>query len=341
MALRIAVENSTWNNIGDGFYQESITNIIESVAPDADVVSFDGPITRAFKVSDTQRYNGRMFDSRRLVDADLYVLSGPILGAALHSDYGGLIESLHRRGLPYIILSAHGADKPELVRKNRELLEKFPPLAFSTRDDITFANYRGIAQMEWKGVCAAFFVGYVNRRYEVKSELPYILSSFYTEPDPYLTYPEINEDRFDPEKLKIKRRTLPVWKLSRHFQGMLAYQTSIHGHEIIRPVHDIAYKFPHLNFCAPGRYLSYNPICYLSLYSGASLVVSDRVHACAAGIAHGIPGILIGKFDRAALFETGNIVCKRGQVLYPNMEAIHQRYHEFSDFIRQIIGRLN
>lgn len=42
----IAVENSTWNNIGDAFYQTSICQMLARALPQCEVVTFDGPIVR-------------------------------------------------------------------------------------------------------------------------------------------------------------------------------------------------------------------------------------------------------------------------------------------------------
>ena len=51
--MKIVVENSTWNNIGDAFYQFPLYKILKNTLKQHDVYMFDGPIYRSFKIPNT------------------------------------------------------------------------------------------------------------------------------------------------------------------------------------------------------------------------------------------------------------------------------------------------
>ena len=41
--MKVIVENSTWNNVGDAFYQFPLYEILKSILKEDDVFMFDGP----------------------------------------------------------------------------------------------------------------------------------------------------------------------------------------------------------------------------------------------------------------------------------------------------------
>lgn len=337
--VRIAVENSTWNNIGDGFYQTSLTTSFAEIRPEARLAEFDGPMERAFRV----RQGGvakPWYDHRFNVAADVYILSGPILEQAFLTYYGDFIRAISARGARYMILSAFAKPHDGSLERNLEFLRRYPPLAFSSRDNPSFDAYAKISDRSFRGICSAFYISSIPYVADVEEIQPYIVSSFYTRPEPLLKIDAVDAAAGKWDTLKIDAKEWKAWRLTRHFQFLAPRQSEVAGHRIVRPVQDLGYKFAHLNFPVPNRYLSYNPRAYLSVFKGASVVVSDRVHACVAGLTFGRPAILLGKFDRAALFHAHDVVHRENGVMHADLAKIASLRSSFHGFLDEALASI-
>lgn len=338
--VRIAVENSTWNNIGDGFYQSSLTTSFSEIRPGAAISEFDGPMERAFRVK-----KGGMahpwYDHRHNVAAEIFVISGPILERNFLPTYGDFIRAISARGARYLLLSAFAKLHDGSLDDNLAFFREYPPLAFSSRDDPTFEAYGKISDRSFRGLCSAFYLSSIPHIADVEPQQPYVISSFYTRPEPTFAIEDSAAARGDWAKLRVDAPEWPMWKISRHLQFMASRQAEIAGHRIVRTVQDLAYKFDHLNFPVDNRYLSYNPKCYLSVSKGASLVVSDRVHACVAGLSFGKPAILVGAFDRAALLHVHDVVDMQDGVMRADLDRIAAVRAQFHAFLDEALSSIN
>jgi polysaccharide pyruvyl transferase WcaK-like protein len=298
----IWVENSTWNNIGDGFYQSSLVYQLRKLFPRVNIVEGDGPMLRTFRPS--RHFEKNVFEAMNFQTADAYVFSGPML-RQLWWRYESLIKRLHSEGKPYFIFSASAADASEQdCIEIERFFKKYPPAALSLRDNEQYEFLKGIVPNAISSICLAFLMGELPVA-EVDYKTPYIVSSFYKNFEPNWVKPAGNELPNIEETEPINQR---AFTLLRHFEWLKPGPKKVGNYAIIRVRHETTCSFSHLMFRKSNSYCSMNPLVILSIYKGAELVVSDRVHACVAGLSMGKVARLIVVDKRANLFKQHGIV---------------------------------
>lgn len=300
----IAIESSTWNNIGDAFYQNSMINIFKSVFPNKNVVSFDGPPNRAFR---PRKRKKNVYDARFITEASHYVISGPILGIRFMEEYAPLIKEIIQRGRSYSMLSLHAsADGKDLI-EILDFLEKFPPTAFHTRDEPTFNKIKEISNVGMNGICFAWFVSKLPGLPDLSLGSPYVCVSYYRNFEPILTNIDGNISSFidsDIKRVWPKKRTFyeKYWRFFRFLDYKKVVPERLGKWKVIRPVQGFTFH-PDLTYSRKNSYISYNPSNFLSIYKYSDGVVTDRVHSGVAGLSFGKP-VIVEKVDsRFALFD--------------------------------------
>ncbi|WP_160311506.1 polysaccharide pyruvyl transferase family protein [Rhodopirellula islandica] len=323
------VENSTWNNIGDGFYQFSLYYMLKSVFADADIAMLEGPIERAFR---PRNFKDNAFKLNLIQEADLFVLSGPIMSVSFIEEYGGLIKKIIASGKKYCLLSVHGNGKAQ--KENLDFLSRYSPVAFSSRDPQTYELYKDCCGKSLNGVCAASLVSKTCPVADICESERYVTVSFYEAFEPPI---EAGEDGaiHAPRKRIEKERH---WKWMRHLEWMRRYPSDIDGVKIIRPVHDIGYKFSHLNFAKPNSFLSYNPLSYLSLYKQTELTVSNRVHAVLPTLSFGNPAVYYGTTARNGVFERLGIDLRYGCEIRVPQATLDKEFFVMTQFLESSLG---
>ncbi|KAA8732063.1 polysaccharide pyruvyl transferase family protein [Acinetobacter qingfengensis] len=334
--MKILVENSTWNNIGDGWYQYSLFYLLKKLYPQARLVMGEGPIQRAFRLSDEQQKNNAL----NLLDwqaADVHIFSGPML-KSLIPHYGLAIKKLKERGAQYAFISVSGTalTSSEIVEIGT-FLRQYPPLLFSTRDVETYNNFKEYVPNAYNGICTAFLVDKTIELDTFKLDKPFFVSSFYTENEPNFT----NNGDFNIENLNVEHRSnlyhLP-YKYSRHLNYRLPQQEEVSGRKIVRLIQNLNTKFNHINFALPNSFISFNPISYLEVIKSAEFVVSDRVHACAVSLACGHPARFMFNTPRAGIFDRLKFDYKSNRgIMYPNDDLIKDEMEKLSKVILQSI----
>jgi len=330
--MKIYIENSSWLNIGDFFYQESIFNIFKEIftAEQFKIKCFDAPIKRSFKINN-KFFLKNAFELRNYLDGDIYVLSGPILGEEFINSYGKFIETIKSNGKEYLILSAHGKD----ISENKKFLEKYPPLAISTRSSETYKIYNSFSKNSFDGICNAFFL-------PIYLDVPnfiypkYILKSFYSTFEPKVKLNLINQ-KIDLENISLSLKKKFLWKISRHFNFLTKNEDQLEGFNVIRPIHDLSYKFHHLNFAKKNSYISYNISNYLSVYKSSDLVISDRIHSVVIGLSLNIHSDLCGNWDRATLLDRLKLKKINNCYLPPEKKQINNELENYKNWLRSII----
>lgn len=329
--MRVLVENSSWNNIGDGFYQFSLFNLLKKEFPQHDYAFLDGPSSRSFRYSD--RFAKNVFKAEDVQDSDLYVFSGPILNSRFMLDYAPLIKKLNNRGAKYAIISAHG--DPKSANSIRTFLQSFPPILLASRDRATFNLYCSSNFPTYDGICTASLVSLTCEVGETVKSRPYIASSFYNGYEPKFEVFTSEAGITGISGIESWKPT-PQWRLWRHLEWMTkTYPKSIKGYEIIRPVHDIGYKFSHLNYARANSFLSYNPLIYLSLYKGASLTVTNRLHAAIPTISFGNPAVYVGATARNGALDRLGLKDYQGKTITLSSEIIQNEYEALVRAMRE------
>lgn len=323
--MKILIENSTWNNIGDAWYQTSLYHLIKALYPNDEVYCGEGPIKRAFRIKSPHQLSNslNLFEYQ---DADIYIYSGPILKTQFLRDYAGHIKHLceNKKSYALISVSGTGLDQEE---KNAvgDFLVKYPPLFFSSRDEETYYNFKPYVKNIYNGICTAFLVDKTMKLQHFKLEKDFFISSFYTELEP--TFNLSKNKPFSIENIEVKHHKsilgLP-FKYSRHFDFLRKHQTELSNHLIIRTVQNLNTKFNHINFSTPNSFISFNPISYLNLTKSSLFVISDRVHACAIALACGKPTRFLFSTKRAGIFDRMGFNYKNNNgIMYPNDEKIN------------------
>lgn len=325
--MKIAVENSTWNNIGDAFYQLSLQNIFSELFPSVELCSFDGPGKRAFRPG---KHSVNMADFRPNVDADHFVLSGPILGSNFLEHYGSFIKSIVKGGKSYSLLSIHfwsNFDPGPVL----EFLKQYPPLAFHTRDAPSFDIAGNVADVSFSGICFAFFVSRIPNIPQLTFDHPQLAVSFHSGPEPKISFSNPNADHITDVGLSVGKSSRLLWRFKRHLEYRTSLPISIGKYGILRPVHGF-YPLPHLIFSKPNSYITYNPLNMLGVYKSVEAVVTDRVHAGIAALSFGNPASVEQVDGRFAIFDTLPLE-RRGGVFLPNPDAVNSEYDRLAQWL--------
>ncbi|RWC35148.1 MAG: polysaccharide pyruvyl transferase family protein [Mesorhizobium sp.] len=334
--MRIAVENSTWNNIGDAFYQTSLQHMLTRSFPEASVFSIDGPVERAFRPG---RFARNAFDISDVYDADHFVFSGPILTSRFPVLYGDLIRRIHERGRSYSLLSVHAYVEGAELEATRELLRRYPPRAIHTRDRSTFNKLQGICDCMLDGICFAYFVGTLPGVPNVSTSDEYVCVSFHSQREPRLVLDTPNARELVTADLRVKFfNKLPstLWRGARHLDFLRRHPQRLGQWRIVRPVHG-QYPFNHLTFGRPASYTTYNPLSFLAVYKGCSGVVTDRVHAGVAALAFNKPAWVQRLDGRYELFRHAPVQ-KRGDFLVIRPDALQAEWLRHTSWLRGVFA---
>jgi hypothetical protein len=343
--VSILVENSTWNNVGDGFYQFPIFYLLEAMfGHHSNVSMIDGPVERAFRLGSNlkNRFRNNAFEISSLYQGDIYVFSGPILNANFLSHYASFIKMLKQEGANYLILSSHSSLDSESEQLNDiiDFLSLYPPLGVSTRDVYTFNLLSPHLENCYNGICCAFYAYLLLPLPKFKVDRKYVTISFHKSFEPDIKI-EIEDQTISNVTLKPYRLSKHIgsWRLLRHGEFLRPLPKSISNYEVIRPHHGIGTSFFNVDFSKPNSYLSFNPLSYLSLYQNSSLTISDRVHACVATLANGRPALFYSNhispddkrhfiFDRAPLIKDP----KTG-LYHTNLKGIQTEFTDFQSWL--------
>ncbi|WP_062527377.1 polysaccharide pyruvyl transferase family protein [Demequina rhizosphaerae] len=320
----VGVENSSWNNIGDGFYQFSLLRLLEREFPDHSIRMFDAPARRSFKASGVDQ--DRIFDTRFDLEVDVMVFSGPIFGAHFMRDYAPLIRRQVARGGRFMFVSVHGDGSS--ASEITEFLREYPPMLLATRDSATFERYTSPKYASYDGVCTASLVSITcaDDVVDTCAEAPFVTASFYEgyEPEFHILYDDDGGVRSVSGLEGWSRHKR--WRVMRHLEQFRKYPASVDGMRIVRPVHDISYPFNHLSFARDNSVLSYNPFVYLSLYKSTTLTVSNRLHAALPTISFGKPAAYIGATPRNGALERLGLHNHQGGLLRIGRDVLDNEY---------------
>ena len=328
--MRIAVENSTWNNIGDAFYQSAIMQILTECFPDDRIVPFDGPITRAFR---PRRFGDNAFDVRKWVEADHYVLSGPILGAMFISDYIPFLKILKQQGKTYSLISTFGRGTAPVEAEIEAFMAEFPPLVLHTRDGVTYEKYARFARSAYNGCCFAFFVRMLPEGQRLAPDHPYVCASYHSMPEARFGLERTGSGAADLESVSVElRSTFLPWNLARHVDFLTSVPRSVNGFEVVRPVHSF-YPLPHLTFNRPNSFITYNPLNFLSIYRHCEIVFTDRVHAAVAALSFGKAAHVVRVDDRIELFKRIGVARNAAGVMTLEPAEIDREYAAVRDWL--------
>ena len=204
------------------------------------------------------------------LDADYFIFSGMMLDPFIIKINERSFRAASKRG-KVVFLSVGGESySPEEENYVKKFLRELKPYVLVTRDKTTFDNYRNISYYCYDGIDAGFYVRWAFRPPRLNID-DYIVLCF---------------DKLAPPRVPS-------------------------GYNVIRTHHALRIDlYPELfekYLSEDNVFISDNPYDYLIVYSNAREVHSDRVHACVAAMAYGVPCRLYYETKRAELFRRLNV----------------------------------
>ena len=325
----IAVENTVGPNIGDGIYQFCIFEILKLNFPRSNVFMIDSPIKRHFNKSGL--FKNKLIDVRYIYSADLFVFSGPIIGGNFMEHYGHLIKYLKKNNKEYALLSIHC--DPELSMDIIKFLKKYPPILFSSRDNETYEILNDISKHSFKGICNAFFCSLLFPSAISKNQ-KYITTSFYQKKEPKISFSLDKNGEISIQTLNVNNLLDFENSFIKHFEFLFNSQSHHLNYKIIRLNHDISERFNYKKIGKNNTYISHNPYTYINLYSGTSLTIADRVHACVPTLSYGSPCYFDHSTVRSRLFNAAQLNIQNKIIYPPKKKDLIEKYNRYVSFLK-------
>jgi hypothetical protein len=347
----IAVMTGYWStNIGNSFFQIGAKYVLREAFPQAQVVlAADQP--GYYRVSRGNPENA--FIPLEHIPMDYLVILGPFLRPEYKRIWGETIKKLSARGVRIMILSAGMMDySKELIEKSRRWLGEVQPYVFTTRDEETYHNFADLAEHSFNGIDAAFFISDLYDPVPLDID-EFVVFNFDKIPEPYIKVRDgsdcINEANYafhyDDSTWCFNQPTLRTGLARRYrifsflapfLRPKSSYPGKIDGKRIIRTDHRFNPLLLGKAYKGPNSFVSDIPWPYLDIYSQASCVFSNRVHACVAALTYGKPAMLFYKTPRARLLQrvgANNITQKPCTI---PIERLEREKRAMLDFLQQV-----
>ena len=313
-------------NIGNDIYMANIDRCLRLILPNTvNIVS--KPLIRPFLLRRSAKQIGKYafslnkiidISAPKFLDVDLVVLSGPLISDRNGNEFIRFMEYLKYHSIPYAFLSAGSYRySPDEVAYWTQILDQYPPIVFSSRDDFTYNAYAKYAKFSLKSVCTSLF-----------SSINFPIAKV-----------ESLVGCWDDNNLMSYSDVLR-WIHAEGYSDNFIYRPIIDPFAIgnILKLKIVRSPVPCL--------LSNSFLDYLAYYSQTSLMISSRVHCCAPTLSYGGEAVLVNKTGRRALFDSAGVNSRplkadnSVSVLSISEEKIKNRYDEFMRFLASSVGEM-
>lgn len=315
---RVAYIGGCWStNIGNGFFNLGADYVLKQIF-DSDKVNMI--MDQSAFTPGWTRKKGNIpwaINYWEHLDVNYVVFLGPIISKAFLAIWKPTLDTLKKRDIKYMILSA-GMMKydNDVIAEIKEYFKENPPYVITTRDRTMYDTFKDCVPNIYDGVCFAFFVPDYYKPF--KTDLGDVMAINFDkidEPHIYIDEPDRKVDaEFDFEGhhygMKFKGLAGICLKTDR-FTDALIYAASplprgkrpdkIGDFTIIRPDHRYNPMFVRKAFRYPNSFCADIPHTYANIYANTKLTISDRVHACALTLAYGNAAYLLAKTSRSGL----------------------------------------
>lgn len=251
------------------------------------------------------------------LEVDYVVLLGPIVSRRFLPIWKETLDTLKRRGIRYMILSA-GMMKydDDVIAEVKEYFKENPPFVITTRDRTMYETFKDAVPNIYDGVCFAYFVPDYYKPFKTNfGDVLAINFDKIDEPHIYVDEPDKKVDvKFDFEGHQYGMRFKGFAGLglkTDRFTDALIYAmsplpretrpTKIGDFTVIRPDHRFNPMFIRKAFRYDNSFCADIPHTYANIYANSKLTISDRVHACALTLAYGNSAYLLAKTGRSGL----------------------------------------
>jgi hypothetical protein len=312
---KILVFGSCWpTNIGNAFVHIGIINSMkEALGSSAEIHHFGAMSSYLFWTNNSLNNN---LNIGEIATFDYVVVGGMTQCEGYFESIEPTLNALVKNGTK-IIIAGGGAGhySPQEVIAVREWMKKIPIAAFISRDEYSFENYADLATSSFNGLDSAFFVsdGFCPLPLNI-SGFNIINFDFFQEPGLVNAGKQLNVPNNNSKEVNVSKPSSKTEILQKFFSNSdkqhklpeldIPY-LDMEGRKVIRTHHA-----PWPTFSIPNQFekndtlISDLPSDYLTLYSQAETVYSDRIHACVVTLALGNKAMLFGRDNpRIKMFE--------------------------------------
>ena len=345
---------SASNNIGNIFFALGTQYLFQQVFPDAEIVLLSDQAAY-WRLIPGPKYRVEPKNSLRYldyIDADYMVLTGSLLTAQFPRVWEKTLRQLYARGTKLMLVGVGHYDySPQEVEICRNILKKYPPYVFISRDSETYENIYDLAEHSYDGIDGAYFVTDFYK--SIPTTLPpYVVMNFDRRPEPILKVsgPFNAQDSyafdFAGKQWLVsfpKVKSAVANRLGKAF-GYVAWPFGLHGsnqakvgeYSIIRTDHQINPIMLSRIFRGPNSFAGDLPYSYLNLYSQTELTLSDRIHAVLITLAFGKPAMLFSRSGRASIIERLGVTTIKQQPSYLDLKRLEMEKEAEKDFLRSV-----
>ena len=347
-------------NIGNAFFALGIRHLLETVCPDARVILLSDQ-SAYLNFIPGPNYRREPKNSIRYIDhirPDYIVLAGSLLTEEFPRVWETSLQMLHRAGTRILLIGVGHYDySPREVAFCRDLLKRYPPYVFISRDRRTYEGLHDVAEYSYDGIDGAYFIPEAFQ--PLNTDLPpYVVLNFDKTPEPRietlsnslsrlgdLWYETINfgfqgqEWQVQFPKIRLAASRL-VGKSFSFILGPLGLhgtkQRQVSGLAIVRTDHQLNPIMIRRLFRGPNAFAGDIPYTYLNIYAQTELTLTDRVHAALVTMAYGRPAMLFSQSGRALIIERvgGKRITREPTIL--DMDVLTREKQSMIDFLRSV-----
>ena len=311
------------SNIGNAFLDYGSMELIREACPNSDV-HLTSVLNRWISYHMNRGISGRLlnkpadisnvFNLQDYSQVDYVTQSGAFLATHWFELHGDVLLTLKEKGIKLIINGGGMTDSTyneEEIENTRKWLKKLSPYIFISRDEMSFENYKDLAEHSYNGIDCAFFLS--NAYTPLKLDIPpYIIQNFDKDIAPNFDVLGIDTNK-------------PIIKTHHSFWHNFTFTDSL--------------KMKKDYYGSRNTMISEIPEDYLNLYANTEATYSDRIHACVATFSYGNPARLVSKSPRSLLFDrigAGDITKK---LLKPDIERLENEKQNQIKFLSEVLAR--
>ncbi len=213
-------------------------------------------------------------------DVSLIVLGGPVLGEPYLADLIEMANGLRQSNVAVGFLSAGLTHYSTVNNKVFDALNTIDPSFILTRDNVTYLALKdNVRAPVFSGSCASIFLAQaIDPVVPLRASIPYVLTNFESVDICRAVELRVRRGDYGPEWAALARHA--------HFVTMPTVQFPSSG-RLRSGLRQLGFRDCYESLVKEWGFYSDNPMGCLAALSGASLVLSDRVHTVAATLAMG------------------------------------------------------
>jgi hypothetical protein len=362
--MTIAIPIGWSTNIGNAFFAEGIKHILERAIPDCRAVLLTDQAA-FLNLMPGRNYRHEPRNSLRYLDhirPDYVVIAGSCLTEQFPRIWGESFRCLYEGGTKVLLVGAGHYDySPREIEVCRDLLRRYPPHVFISRDHRTYEIFQDVCPHSYDGIDCAYFVPDVFE--PIPTDLrPYIVVNFDKTPEPWIqvsangTFSATDSRKgtsgntilFDFQghtwSLQFPRIRLKLSRLLDKGYAFTVGPMGLHGtHQsragermIVRTDHALNPLMLRRIFRGPNAFAGDLPYTYYNLYAQTDLTLTDRIHAALVTLSYGRPAMLISRSGRASIIERvggGEVTRKPTQL---DMQVLVREKQSMIDFLKSV-----